>query len=99
MKLDRAIMPWAKGQPEIVKATTRFQNSIPKALFPISDFLFDNAITFDTPNGMFNADPQGSKPLVDVFIYRREGFPTGLFLRLKDGHPLQGKALKARILG
>ena len=80
MKLDRRVMPGTEIQSEIMQPTAGFKNSILKAWFPISDFVFDNPVTFDTANGVFNANPNRRKPLIDVFIQVRQGLASGLFL-------------------
>ena len=73
-------MPGTEIQSEIMQPTAGFKNSILKAWFPISDFVFDNPVTFDTANGVFNANPNRRKPLIDVFIQVRQGLASGLFL-------------------
>lgn len=98
MKLDGRVMPGTEIQSEIMQPTTGFKNSVPKAGFPISDFVFDNPITFDTANGVFNAHPNRRKPLVNVFVQVRQGLASGLLFGLKDGHIVEVKALKTSIL-
>lgn len=71
MKLNGLISPRAKIQSKIVKATTGLKNSISEAGFPISDFVFNNAIAFDPADSMFDPNPQGSMPLVDTLVQVR----------------------------
>jgi len=98
MKLDWVIMPGPKIQAEIMQTTTGFHDCIAKALFPISDFVFDDAVAFDPANRMFHADAQGRQPVIEVFVPIRKRVPTRFFLWLQDGHVFQGKALKPGIL-
>ena len=98
MKLDWLVMPGTEIQSEIMQPTTGFKNSILKARFPIPDFVFDNPITFDATNGVFNANSNRRKPLINVFVQVRQGLASGLLFGLKDRHIVQAKALKARVL-
>ena len=98
MELDRLVMPGTEIQSEIMKATAGFKNSILKAWFPIPDFVFDNPITFDTANGVFNANPHRSEPLINVFVQVRQGLASGFLFGLKDRHIVEAKALKTSIL-
>ena len=91
-------MPGPEIQSEIMQTTAGFKNSILKAWFPISDFVFDNPVTFDTADGVFNPNPQGSIPVIKVFIQVRQGLAFGLLFGLKDRHLVEAKALKAGIL-
>ena len=98
MELDRLVMPGTEIQSEIMKTTTGFKNSILKTWFPIPDFVFDNPVTFDTPNSVFNANPHRSEPLINMFVQVRQGLASGLLFRLKYRHIVEAKALKASIL-
>ena len=98
MELDRLIMPGPEIQSEIMKTTTGFKNSVPKTWFPIPDFVFDNPVTFDTADNVFNAHPNRRKPLVDVFIQVRQWLASRLLFGLKYRHIIEAKALKASIL-
>ena len=98
MELDRLVMPGTEIQSEIMQPTTGFKNGILKAGFPIPDFVFDNAVTFDTADGVFNPNSNRSEPLISVFIQVRQGLASGLLFGLKDGHGVEAKALKAGIL-
>ena len=68
MELDRLVMPGPEIQSEIMQPTAGFKNSILKTWFPIPDFVFDNPITFDTANGVFNANSNRREPLINVFV-------------------------------
>ena len=98
MELDRLIMPGSEIQSEIMQATTGLKDSILKAWFPIPDFVFDNPVTFDTANGVFNPNPQWSEPLINVFVQVRQWLASGFLFGLKDRHLVESKALKASIL-
>ena len=98
MELDRLVMPGTEIQSEIMKTTTGFKNSVPKTWFPIPDFVFDNAVTFDTADGMFNPHPNRRMPLINVFVQVRQGLASGLLFGLKDRHIVEAKALKTSIL-
>lgn len=98
MELDRLIMPGPEIQSEIMKTTAGFKDSVLKAWFPIPNFVFDNPVTFDTANGVFNANPQRSEPLINVFVQVRQRLASGLLFGLKDSHIVESKALKASIL-
>ena len=98
MKLDGGVMPGTEIQSEIMQPTADFKNSVPKAGFPISDFVFDNPITFDTANGVFNANPHRREPLINVFVQVRQGLASGLLFGLKYRHIVEGKPLKTSIL-
>ena len=98
MELDRLVMPGPEIQSEIMKTTTGFKNSILKTWFPISDFVFDNPVTFDTADRVFNANPHRSEPLINVFVQVRQGLASGLLFGLNYGHIIEAKPLKAGIL-
>lgn len=98
MELDRLVMPGTEIQSEIMQPTAGFKNSILKTWFPIPDFVFDNSVTFDTADHMFNANPNRSEPVINVFIQVRQGLASGLLFGLKDRHIVEAKALKASIL-
>ena len=98
MELDRLVMPGTEIQSEIMKTTAGFKNSVLKTGFPIPDFVFDNPVTFDTADRVFNANPHRSEPLVDVFVQVRQGLASGLLLGLQNGHMVEAKALKAGVL-
>lgn len=98
MELDRLVMPGPEIQSKIMQPTAGFKNSIPKTWFPIPDFVFDNPVTFDTADGMFNPNPDRSQPLIEVFIQVRQRLASGLLFGLKDRHLVEPKALKASIL-
>ena len=91
-------MPGTEIQSEIMQPTTGFKDSILKTWFPIPDFVFDNAVTFDTADSVFNPNSNGSEPLINVFIQVRQRLASGLLFGLQDGHIIEAKALKARIL-
>ena len=57
MELDGFVRPRTKIQSEIMQATTSFKNSISKARFPTPNFVFDNSVTFDPTNRMFDPNP------------------------------------------
>ena len=98
MELDRRVMPGTEIQSEIMQTTAGFKNSVLKTWFPIPDFVFDNAVTFDTADGVFNPNPNRSKPLINVFVQVRQGLASGLLFRLQNGHIVEAKTLKASIL-
>jgi hypothetical protein len=91
-------MPGTEIQSEIMQPTASFKNSILKAWFPIPDFVFDNPVTFDTADSMFNANSDRRKPLVNVFVQVRQGLASGFLFGLKDRHLVEVKALKTSIL-
>ncbi len=68
MELDRLVMPGTEIQSEIMQTTAGFKDSILKTWFPIPDFVFDNSVTFDTADSVFNPNSNGREPLVDVFV-------------------------------
>ena len=98
MELDRRVMPGTEIQSEIMQTTAGFKNSVLKTWFPISDFVFDNRVTFDTSDGVFNANPNRTEPLINVFVQVRQRLASGLLFRLKYRHIGEAKALKAGIL-
>lgn len=98
MELDRLVMPGTEIQSKIMQTTAGFKNSILEPWFPISNFVFDNPVTLDTANSVFNTNPNRRKPLINVFIQVRQRLASGLLFRLKDGHLVEAKALKASIL-
>lgn len=98
MELDRLIMPGTEIQSEIMKPTTGFKDSVLKTWFPIPDFVFDNPVTFDTTNRVFNTNPHRREPLINVFIQVRQGLASGFLFRLKYRHIIEPEALKASIL-
>ena len=98
MELNRLVMPGTKIQSEIMQPTAGFKNSVLKAWFPVPDFVFDNSVTFDTANGVFNANPHRSVPLIKVFVQVRQGFASGFLFGLKYRYIVEAKALKTSIL-
>jgi len=98
MELDRLVMPGTKIQPKIMQPTAGFKDSILKAWFPVPDFVFDNSVTFDTANSVFNPNPHRREPLINVFVQVRQGLASGLLFGLKDRYIVQGKSLKTSIL-
>ena len=80
MELDRLVMPGSEIQSKIMKPTAGFKHSVLKTWFPIPDFVFDNPVTFDTADNVFNAHPNRSEPVVDVFVRSDSGLPLGFFL-------------------
>ena len=98
MELDRLVMPGTEIQSEIMQPTAGFKNSILKTWFPIPNFVFDNPVTFNTTNGVFNTNPNRSEPLINVFVQVRQGLASGFLFGLKDSHIIEAKALKAGIL-
>ena len=98
MKLNGLISPRSIIQSEIVKAATGLEDSILKARFPVSDFVFNNSITFDPTDGMFNTNTQGGMPLVNAFVQVRQRFAFGLLFGLKDSHIIEREALKTGVL-
>ena len=81
-----------------MKTATGFKNSILKAGFPVSNFVFNNSITFDPTDGMFNTNTQGGMPLVNAFVQVRQRFAFGLLFGLKDSHIIEREALKTGVL-
>ena len=98
MELDRLVMPGAEIQSEIMKAAAGFQNSILKTWFPIPNFVFDNPVTFDTADGVFNPNSDRRKPPIKVFIQIRQRLASRLLLGLQNSHIVEAKALEAGIL-
>jgi len=99
MELDRFIIPGAEIQSEIVKSTASLHDCISKAGFPVTNFVFEDAIPFDAANRMFNAHPQRGKPLVDLFVQVRKRITSGFLFWLEDSNASERKPLKACILG
>jgi len=91
-------MPGSEIQTEIMQAATGFHHPISKVIFPVAQWVFDNSIAFDPPNGMFYADPNAGNQAVAFFFLWGEFSAPGLLHGLEHGHLLQGKALKAGIL-
>ena len=81
-----------------MKTATGLKNSIPKARFPISDFVFNNSITFNPTDSMFDANAQGRMPLVNALVYVRQRFAFGFLFGLKDSHIFEREPLKTGIL-
>jgi len=81
-----------------MKPTAGFKNSILKTWFPISDFVFDNPVTFDPADSVFNANPHRREPLINVFVQVRQRLASGLLFGLKYVHIIEAKPLKAGIL-
>ena len=98
MKLNRFISPRSIIQSEVVKTTTGLKDSILKAGFPVSDFVFDNSIPFDPTDGMFNTNTQGGMPLVNTLVQIRQRFAFGFLFGLKDSHIIEREALKTGVL-
>jgi len=98
MELDRLVMPGTEIQSKIMKSATGFKNSILKTWFPIPEFVFDNPVTFDTADRVFNTHPHRSEPLINLLIQVRQRLAFGLLFGLKHGHLVEAKALKAGIL-
>ena len=75
-------MPGPEIQSEIMQPTAGFKNSVLKAWFPNPNFVFDNPVTFDTADSMFNANSNRRKPLINMFIQVRQGLASGLLFGL-----------------
>lgn len=91
-------MPGPEIQSEIMKATAGFKHSILKPRFPSPNFVFDNPVTFDTADGVFNANSDRRKPLINVFIQVGQRLASRLLFRLQYSHLVEAKALKTGIL-
>ena len=98
MELDRLVMPGTEIQSKIMKTTAGFKDSVLKTWFPIPDFVFDNPVTFDTADSVFNANPNRGEPLINLFVQLRQGFASGLLFGLQNGNIVEAKALKAGVL-
>lgn len=91
-------MPRSEIQPEIVQPTAGFHDFIPEALFPISDFVFNNAIPFHPTNGMFDPDSDFRNEAIVLFVIWGQRLTPGFLFGLDNCHASQGKPLKASIL-
>jgi hypothetical protein len=81
-----------------MQATTRFHDDVTNAVLQEAYFVFHDPIAFHPTNGVFNTNSNRRDPSIGGFLRRREFTPTGFFLRLDNGDPVEGKPLEAHIL-
>jgi len=98
MELDGFVSPRPKIQSKIMKTATRFKHKVPKASFPIPNFVFNNAIPFDPTDGMFDPNSYRRQPVVNALVQVRKRFASGFLFGLKNGHIFEREALKPSIL-
>lgn len=96
--LDGVIMPGSEIQPEIMQPTASFHYFIPEALFPISYFVFDQAIPFHATNSMFDPYSDCGNEAVVCFVVGRQRLTPRFLFGLDHRHTGQSEALKAGIL-
>jgi hypothetical protein len=77
MEWDGVVMPRPKIQSKVMETTPGFQHRVPKASFPTTDFIFNNAIPFDPADGMFEANPYSSQPRVGVLVQVGQRLTSG----------------------
>jgi len=63
MELNGLVSPRPIIQSKIMKPTTGFKNSVLKARFPTTDFVFNNSIPFDPTGSMFDPNPLRKKAI------------------------------------
>jgi hypothetical protein len=81
-----------------MQPTTRLHDGIANAILQEAYLVFDNPITFHTANGVFNTDSDRRDRTIGRFLRWGEFTPTGFFLRLDDGDPVEAKTLEAHLL-
>jgi hypothetical protein len=96
--LDGLIMPRSEVQSEIVQPTASFHYFITEILFPISYFVFNNAIPFHATNGMFDPYSDFRNEAIVVFVVCGQLFAPRFLFWLDNGYSSQGEPLKAGIL-
>ncbi len=68
-----------------------------KLVFTQTTLVFENAVAFDTADGVFNAAKSGNNP-VGLFLLSCQFFTTRLFHRLLNGYALRDGSLDSRYL-
>jgi hypothetical protein len=65
---------------------------------PLTQLIFDNTISFDTANHVFNMHTDATNATVFFFFFVRKLSAAWLFLRLEHRNTFRSEALKSRIL-
>ena len=81
-----------------MQATARLHNRVPYAILQEADGILHDPVAFDSPNGMFDADPDGRDATIRRFFRWGEVPPTRFLLRLEQQHIGQIASLEAFIL-
>ena len=81
-----------------MQATTRFHNGVANAVLEEAYLVFHDPIAFHTANSVFNTNADRRDTTIRRFLRGREFTPTGFFLRLDHGDPVEDKTLEAHIL-
>jgi hypothetical protein len=79
-------------------ATTRFHDGVANPVREESSLVFHDPIAFHPAHGVFNTNSDRRETMIGRFLRGGEVAPTGSFLRLDDGGPVESKTLKAPIL-
>ena len=81
-----------------MQGTARLHNRVPYAILQEADGILHDPVAFDSPNGMFDTDPDGRDATIRRFFRGGEVPPTWFLLRLEQQHIGQIESLEAFIL-
>src|SRR5919108_199671 len=81
-----------------MQATARLHNRVPYAILQEADGILHDPVAFDSPNGMFDADPDGRDAMIRRLFRGGEVPPTRFLLRLEQQHIGQIASLEAFLL-
>ena len=81
-----------------MQATARLHNCVPYAILQEADDILHDPAAFDSPNGMFDADPDGRDATIRHCFRWGEIPPTRFLLRLEQQYIGQIESLEAFIL-
>ncbi len=91
-------MKGVESKPKIMQGGTGQEDFMGKLVFTQTTLVFENAVAFDTADGVFNADPKSGNNPVGLFLLSCQFFTTRLFHRLLNGYAFRTVALIAGIL-
>src|SRR2546425_9439079 len=92
------MVPSPKVQPKIMKTKARFEHQVWEAGLPVAQRILDNPVTFDTADGVLDADTDARNQTIGDFVHVGQFASFGLLFGLEDRDALKAKALKAGIL-
>jgi hypothetical protein len=65
---------------------------------PLPELVFDDSISLDTTNHVFNVHTYATNATILFFFFRRQFAATWLFLRLENINAFRSESLKSRVL-
>ena len=81
-----------------MQATARLHNRVPYAILQETDGILHDSVAFDSPHGLFEANPDGRDATIRRFFRRGEIPPTRFRLRLEPQDIAPIESLEAFLL-